>query len=137
MTWLTQSENGCVGALSEKCGQQDYVAGGNQPWLDGEQSMHPLVHCLHVCTGFCTEPGVVRQFVAAALGEGKTVEEQLTGHAEKGGIQVDIIPAFPETPYMQLLEHGKPTRELVDASVPFPPDSEVQCRLYVCSPQSR
>ncbi|ORY74784.1 hypothetical protein BCR35DRAFT_343890 [Leucosporidium creatinivorum] len=55
--------------------QQDYIVANRQHWLDG----------------ICTEPGVVRQFVAMPLGEGYTVEEQLTGKAEVGGIQLDVF----------------------------------------------
>ena len=53
---------------------------GRQKWLDG----------------FKTEDGTVRQFVAAPLGEGRTVEEQLTGEARFGGIQVTIRPMKAE-----------------------------------------
>ena len=55
---------------------QGYVVTGQQPWLDG----------------FCVEKGKIRQFVAAPLGEGETVEEQLTGEAEFGGIQIKALP---------------------------------------------
>jgi hypothetical protein len=55
---------------------QDYCAVPGQPWLDG----------------FCVEKGVVRQFVAAPLGMGATVEEQLTGEAEHGGLQILVHP---------------------------------------------
>lgn len=55
---------------------QGYVVTGQQPWLDG----------------FCVEKGRIRQFVAAPLGDGRTVEEQLTGSAEFGGIQVKAWP---------------------------------------------
>ena len=47
-----------------------------QPWLDG----------------FCVEKGLIRQFVAMPLGEGYTAEEQLTGEAEHGGLQIAIYP---------------------------------------------
>jgi len=47
-----------------------------QPWLDG----------------FCVEKNVIRQFVAARLGEGITAEEQLTGQAEWGGVQLLVAP---------------------------------------------
>ena len=77
--------------------KQDYVVIGEQPWLDG------------IVSG----PGVVRQvsgfsisrelrclndikFVAADLGSGYTVEEQVTGKAEIGGFQFDIFPRRPE-----------------------------------------
>ncbi len=55
---------------------QDYAVLPEQPWLDG----------------YCVEKGVVRQFVAMPLGEGFTVEEQLTGEAVHGGIQLACYP---------------------------------------------
>jgi hypothetical protein len=55
---------------------QDYVAIPGQPWLDG----------------FCVEKGVVRQFVAMPLGSGYSAEEQITGAAEHGGIQLLARP---------------------------------------------
>jgi len=55
---------------------QGYVVTPDQPWLDG----------------FCVEQGRIRQFVAAPLGQGFTVEEQLTGQAEFGGIQIKAWP---------------------------------------------
>lgn len=59
---------------------QGYVVTTGQPWLDG----------------FCIEKGRIRQFVAAPLGRGETVEEQLTGDAEFGGIQIKAWPLKPE-----------------------------------------
>lgn len=59
---------------------QDYVAVPKQPWLDG----------------YCVEKGVIRQFVAMSLGEGYSVEEQLTGSAEWGGVQIVIYPMKAE-----------------------------------------
>ena len=55
---------------------QDYAVLPEQPWLDG----------------YCVEKGVVRQFVAMPLGEGFTVEEQLTGAAVHGGVQLAVWP---------------------------------------------
>ncbi len=55
---------------------QDYVVLPEQPWLDG----------------YCVEMGVIRQFVAMPLGEGYTVEEQLTGAAMHGGLQIVAYP---------------------------------------------
>ena len=43
-----------------------------QPWLDG----------------YCVEKGSIRQFVAMPLGAGYTAEEQITGEAEHGGLQL-------------------------------------------------
>jgi len=55
---------------------QDYVVTPDQPWLDG----------------FAVEEGVIRQFVAMPLGAGYSIEEQLSGKAEFGGIQLQAIP---------------------------------------------
>ncbi len=55
---------------------QDYVVSPKQPWLDG----------------YSVGKGVVRQFVAMPLGEGYSAEEQLTGKAEFGGIQLQVWP---------------------------------------------
>lgn len=59
---------------------QDYLVVPQQPWLDG----------------YCVEKGVIRQFVAMPLGEGYSVEEQLTGEGGFGGIQLEIFPMRPE-----------------------------------------
>ena len=55
---------------------QDYVVLPKQRWLDG----------------YCVEKGVIRQFVAMPLGEGYTVEEQMTGAARHGGLQIVAYP---------------------------------------------
>lgn len=55
---------------------QDYLVVPGQPWLDG----------------YCVEKGIIRQFVAMPLGEGYSVEEQLTGAAELGGMQIEVFP---------------------------------------------
>lgn len=62
---------------------QNYcVVGGpnSQPWLDG----------------FKTEDGTVKQFVAMPLGEGYTVEKQITGEESVGGLQIQIFECKPE-----------------------------------------
>lgn len=55
---------------------QDYVVVPEQPWLDG----------------FNVAEDYIRQFVAMPLGEGYTAEEQITGKAEYGGLQVIVYP---------------------------------------------
>ncbi len=55
---------------------QDYVVVPEQPWLDG----------------YCVEKGVIRQFVAMPLGAGYSAEEQITGAAEHGGLQIVAYP---------------------------------------------
>eukprot|EP01080_Neovahlkampfia_damariscottae_P009419 gene9419-1626_t len=72
---------GKVNALSGKTwnqnlkkGDNDYVVIPNQPWLDGINA----------------GDGTVRQFVAMPLGGGYTVEGQVTGKEEFGGIQLCV-----------------------------------------------
>ena len=55
---------------------EDYFEVPEQPWLDG----------------FCVGSGVVRQFVAMPLDSGYTVEQQVTGNASVGGIQIAVVP---------------------------------------------
>ncbi len=55
---------------------QDYLVLPDQPWLDG----------------FAVKKGIIRQFVAMPLGAGYSVEEQLTGKADFGGIQIQVFP---------------------------------------------
>jgi len=59
---------------------QNYVVIPAQPWLDG----------------YAVEKGTIRQFVAMPLGEGYTAEEQLTGAAEHGGLQIEVFPMKPD-----------------------------------------
>ncbi len=59
---------------------QDYVVLPDQPWLDG----------------YAVEKGIVRQFVAMPLGAGATAEEQITGGAGWGGLQVLAYPLKSE-----------------------------------------
>lgn len=58
---------------------QDYVVTPRQLWLDG----------------IAVSPGVVRQFIAMPMGEGYSVEAQLTGEEVVGGLQFEITPAIP------------------------------------------
>ena len=66
---------------------QDYMVTPDQPWLDG----------------YCVEKGTIRQFVAMPLGRGYTVEEQITGEAEHGGLQIVVYPMKAEA-YQKLLD---------------------------------
>jgi hypothetical protein len=60
---------------------QNYLVLPDQPWLDG----------------FAVGEGVIRQFVAMPLGAGYSVEEQLTGQAVTGGIQLQAYPIRAES----------------------------------------
>src|SRR5262245_5598604 len=55
---------------------QDYMVSPGQPWLDG----------------YCVKKGFIRQFVAMPLGAGYSAEEQVTGKAEYGGLQILVHP---------------------------------------------
>ena len=46
--------------------------------------------------GYCIEKDIIRQFVAMPLGSGYSAEEQITGEAEHGGIQIIVYPMKPE-----------------------------------------
>lgn len=59
---------------------QDYLVMPDQPWLDG----------------FNVTDDLIRQFVAMPLGEGYTAEEQITGKAEHGGLQIVAYPMKKE-----------------------------------------
>jgi hypothetical protein len=56
---------------------QDYLVVPDQPWIDG----------------YFVGWDETRQFVAKPLGGGYTAEEQLTGEAEFGGLQIIVYPA--------------------------------------------
>jgi hypothetical protein len=56
--------------------KQDYMVAPPQPWLDG----------------FKATGGTVRQFVAMPLGQGYSVEGQVTGEEKFGGIQIMVMP---------------------------------------------
>lgn len=59
---------------------QNYIVAPEQPWLDG----------------YCVDKGIIRQFVAMPLGTGYSAEEQLTGKAEHGGLQIQVYPMKKE-----------------------------------------
>ena len=83
----------CVGGVNaisgDRCERlsaapQNYLVAPDQLWLDGIKS----------------GDGVIRQFVAAPLGSGHTIEAQLTGREQMGGIQIRLHGAksgrFPD-----------------------------------------
>jgi len=72
--------------------KQDYLVCPPQPWLDG----------INVGKGY------IRQFVAMPLGQGYTVEGQLSGKEEWGGVQVMVFEPkpgkFPDQPTIEYYE---------------------------------
>lgn len=95
---------------------QDYVVAPRQPWLDG----------------YVVEKGYVRQFVAMPLGDGYSAEEQLTGKAEHGGVQIQVYPMkraefdrrFPVVPLRETSEgaHAKIAYSLAAPPAAAAPD---------------
>lgn len=80
---------------------QDYVVIPDQPWLDG----------------FSVQKGLIRQFVAMPLGQGYTAEEQISGTAEHGGLQIVVYPMKKER-YLEMLKLNPPMDMLCSASPP-------------------
>ena len=75
--------------------RQDYLVTPEQPWLDG----------------YCVEKGLIRQFVATPLGAGYTAEEQITGKAEYGGLQIAVYPMKKSVFKKRFPEGGVQVRE--------------------------
>lgn len=73
---------------------QNYLVAPKQPWLDG----------------YVVEKDCIRQFVAMPLGAGYTAEEQITGRAEHGGLQLAVYPMKRE-----VFERRFPKREVSEA----------------------
>jgi len=75
---------------------QNYMVSSEQPWLDG----------------YSVDEQSIRQFVAMPLGAGYTAEEQLTGKAEYGGMQLEVFPMkrrvferrFPKVKHIDRME---------------------------------
>jgi hypothetical protein len=76
--------------------ERDYVVVPEQPWLDG----------------FCIAKDTIRQFVAMPLGSGYSVEEQITGKAEHGGLQIVVYPIKKERYEVILRQREKEGREI-------------------------
>lgn len=75
--------------------KQDYIVCPDQPWLDGINA----------------GDGYIRQFIAMPLGMGYTVEGQITGKEEFGGIQIIVFDPKPgrfpdEPPYEEMQDLG-------------------------------
>ena len=93
---------------------QDYVVVPEQPWLDG----------------YCVEKGVIRQFVAMPLGEGYTVEEQLTGAATHGGLQIMAYPMKRERYESLVSERPREHFDLVANSLGLAPGGRMKQEIY-------
>ena len=91
---------------------QDYMVTPEQPWLDG----------------YCVEKGTIRQFVAMPLGGGYTVEEQITGEAEHGGLQIVVYPMkaeayrdlYPPVRYLRVCDDLEFPADMMVSTQPAP-----------------
>jgi hypothetical protein len=90
--------------------ENDYLVVPQQPWLDG----------------FCIAKDTIRQFVAMPLGAGYSVEEQLTGKAEHGGVQIVVYPMKKER-YEAILRQREEARRRRDNEIGR---SVSACRAY-------
>jgi hypothetical protein len=99
---------------------QDYVVVPGQPWLDG----------------FAVAKGIIRQFVAMPLGGGHSVEEQVTGKAETGGVQVQVYPLRAEVYFEETIARKLPVSlgEVIAALIKVPRTFETQ---YLSAPSAR
>ncbi|HAG82100.1 MAG TPA: hypothetical protein DCL61_13265 [Cyanobacteria bacterium UBA12227] len=103
---------------------QDYVVCPNQPWLDG----------INVGEGF------IRQFVAVSLGLGDTIEAQVTGVEEFGGIQILVyepkLGIFPEQPppmsdnYDDIILESVPMTQAVDSEMGLGAGGKMKQKIY-------
>lgn len=89
---------------------QNYIVMNDQQLLDG----------------FCTELGVVRQFVSVSVGEDLTVEKQITGTEEVGGIQLLAVPMsvdryreLQRNNTLEIIRDGLVQRELQKGEILF------------------
>ena len=93
---------------------QDYLVVPEQPWVDG----------------FCVEKGLIRQFVAMPLGEGYTAEEQLTGEAEHGGLQIAVYPMKRWKYEAVLREMPPPMHSLPEPDMGLAPGGLMRQEIY-------
>lgn len=87
---------------------QDYMVWPEQPWLDG----------------YCVEQGLIRQFVAMPLGSGYSAEEQITGLAEFGGLQIVVYPMKREV-FERRFPKVKPVARLMKTRGGYGPDDDL------------
>ena len=87
---------------------QDYMISTEQPWLDG----------------YCVEKNIIRQFVAMPLGSGYSAEEQVTGEAENGGLQIIVYPMKREVfekrfPKINLVRESRVMYQIAESTSSF------------------
>jgi hypothetical protein len=111
-------------AVQIATGKKDAITGSD--WVE-ELSQSPqnyvLLPAQDWIDGFCVGEGLVRQFVAMPLGQGYSVEEQLGGAGEVGGIQFRVVPLDGNV-YRERLD-CIPSRPVFQWKLPEPNTSKI------------
>lgn len=97
-------------AVKIAAGKINAVSG--EPWSNGlsaDPQGYAVIPGQRWLDGFNVSKDFIRQFVAMPLGEGFTAEEQITGTAEHGGLQIIVYP-MKHDEYVKLLERAKKAR---------------------------
>jgi hypothetical protein len=84
-------------AVKIAAGMLNAISG--KPWrpeLDASENDYIVVPRQPRLDGFCIATRVIRQFIAMRLGDGYSVEEQLTGQGVHGGLQIIVYPMRKE-----------------------------------------
>lgn len=84
-------------AVKVAAGKINAVSG--EPWtnkLDAAPQDYMVIPAQRELDGYAIGLGHIRQFVAMPLGTGFSAEEQLTGQAIQGGLQILVFPMKPE-----------------------------------------
>jgi len=84
-------------AIKVAAGKINAITG--EPWsneLQGAPQDYAVLPFQRWIDGFCVGPNQLRQFVAMPLGNSCTAEEQLTGLADVGGVQLCVYPLKAE-----------------------------------------
>lgn len=127
---LQYTQNYYPVAVKVAAGKINAVTG--EPWRDGlnrdPQDYLVLPEQLTL-DGFCGQYGVVRQFIAMPLGTGYSAEEQVTGAAEWGGLQISAVPLRREAYERRLEESGRRRKELTEIF-----DGSSSSRVYEGTP---
>jgi len=108
--WLGFS--GAVSAVKTATGKVNAVNG--KPWtpelVAGVEDYMVAPHPQNWLDGFNSGNGVIKQFVAMPMGMGYTVEGQVTGKEEYGGLQLLVIPA--KSGVIPLMSRGSESKTL-------------------------
>lgn len=93
-------------AVKIGAGKINVLSGG--PWFEeliADQQDYIVVAGSACLDGFYVDRGMCRQFVAVPLGQGQSIEEQITGLTDVGGLQIAVYPMKAELAAIKLDEY--------------------------------